>query len=550
MRKLLLLPVLAALLSCNGLHRDMVSAELMRADDMRDAAGLRHAVRRIRTTDLELAREAALVSGRIPDLLSWQQLADRFSDDTEIVTALAAATRFPDTGFPTETVRDTLQELPLTGESIIALLSLNDIEALNFVLGQQAFASVTAANLWRAGETVTEDMLRDAWDHHPEEAVYSIYRLKQEGIITADELAAMPVFQRFYGCGLSDDPGRFLTDEDWRVRIAALKAVPERENAQLLLEDPNPLVRTEALATFGTTDGGLWRIDLESVTPMGAERLLAARQDDRLAVDLFERGGLYSMVAAPDMPVYRETDVLAAPVPDSRKLAFLEKTAGEERALTYARDRFEKEQSPGALQYLMGKLPDGEKAPFLEQAMEAGGMLRSIVDDMQPAPVTADGQPLITYIRKQRLADTLQGFTVVTDKGEIRCRFFPEAAPRTVLNFAKLADAGYFDNVPVHRVVPAFVTQDGDPSRTGSGGPGWTIRCEYNLLNYDKAGVVGMALAGKDTGGSQYFLTHLPTPHLNRNYTIFAEMTDGMDVLARLEQYDVIRQVRLDPENH
>jgi cyclophilin family peptidyl-prolyl cis-trans isomerase len=98
----------------------------------------------------------------------------------------------------------------------------------------------------------------------------------------------------------------------------------------------------------------------------------------------------------------------------------------------------------------------------------------------------------------------------------------------------------------VHRVVPDFVIQDGDPTGTGSGGPGWTIRCEYNRLRYE-TGMVGMALSGKDTGGSQWFVTLSPQPHLNGRYTIFAQVTRGLDVAGRITQGTRILHVEVLP---
>jgi cyclophilin family peptidyl-prolyl cis-trans isomerase len=113
-----------------------------------------------------------------------------------------------------------------------------------------------------------------------------------------------------------------------------------------------------------------------------------------------------------------------------------------------------------------------------------------------------------------------------------------------VRNFVTLAKAGYFDSLRVHRVVPDFVIQDGDPTGTGSGGPGYTIRCEYNQLRYE-SGMVGMALSGKDTGGSQWFVTLSPQPHLNGRYTIFARVTRGLDVARRITQGTQVYGVEL-----
>ena len=133
-----------------------------------------------------------------------------------------------------------------------------------------------------------------------------------------------------------------------------------------------------------------------------------------------------------------------------------------------------------------------------------------------------------------------------TSAGDMEWRFFTDEAPQTVKNFVTLAQRGYFDSLRVHRVVPDFVIQDGDPSGTGSGGPGYSIRCEYNQLRYE-AGMVGMALSGKDTGGSQWFVTLSPQPHLNGRYTIFAQVTRGLDVAKRVTQGAIVYRVEVLP---
>ncbi|WP_212578506.1 peptidylprolyl isomerase, partial [Vibrio parahaemolyticus] len=117
------------------------------------------------------------------------------------------------------------------------------------------------------------------------------------------------------------------------------------------------------------------------------------------------------------------------------------------------------------------------------------------------------------YYRAARRKNGTVRAEVLTEKGTFFIDFFPEEAPLTVENFIKLARRGYFNGVEIHRVVPNFVMQDGDPRGDGNGGPGWSIRCEINTLPYER-GIVGMALSGKDTGGSQWFVTHSPQPHL------------------------------------
>ena len=131
---------------------------------------------------------------------------------------------------------------------------------------------------------------------------------------------------------------------------------------------------------------------------------------------------------------------------------------------------------------------------------------------------------------------------VTTSKGSFTIELLPEAAPLTVDNFVQLAERDYYRNVTIHRVVPNFVIQDGDPRGDGNGGPGYTIRCEINEVPYDRA-AVGMALSGKDTGGSQWFVTHSPQPHLDGGYTVFGRVVTGMDVVDKIVRGDVIQSV-------
>jgi len=132
-----------------------------------------------------------------------------------------------------------------------------------------------------------------------------------------------------------------------------------------------------------------------------------------------------------------------------------------------------------------------------------------------------------------------------TQKGNFTIEFLPEDAPLTVDNFVKLARSGYFNGLEVHRVVPNFVMQDGDPRGDGNGGPGWSIRCEVNMVGYDR-GAVGMALSGKDTGGSQWFVTHSPQPHLDGGYTVFGRVNEkDMAVVDKIVRGDKIVSVRI-----
>ncbi len=131
-----------------------------------------------------------------------------------------------------------------------------------------------------------------------------------------------------------------------------------------------------------------------------------------------------------------------------------------------------------------------------------------------------------------------------TSRGTITIELLYDDAPKTVNNFISLAEKGFYDNRVFQRVVPNFVIQDGCPRGDGWGGPGYTIRCEYNLLSYT-TGMVGMALSGRDTGGSQYFITLSPQPHLDARYTIFGRVISGMDIVQQIVRGDSIKNVTI-----
>jgi cyclophilin family peptidyl-prolyl cis-trans isomerase/HEAT repeat protein len=133
---------------------------------------------------------------------------------------------------------------------------------------------------------------------------------------------------------------------------------------------------------------------------------------------------------------------------------------------------------------------------------------------------------------------------VATDKGAFTIELLPEDAPLTVDNFVSLARRGYFNGISFHRVVTDFVVQGGDPRGDGNGGPGYQIRDEMNTVPYDR-GAVGMALSGRDTGGSQWFVTHSPQPHLDGGYTVFGRVVSGMEVVDRIARGDRIRTITI-----
>ncbi|MBD7964648.1 MULTISPECIES: peptidylprolyl isomerase [Fictibacillus] len=123
---------------------------------------------------------------------------------------------------------------------------------------------------------------------------------------------------------------------------------------------------------------------------------------------------------------------------------------------------------------------------------------------------------------------------------------YQEEAPGTVENFEKLANEGFYNGVTFHRVIPGFVAQGGDPTGTGAGGPGYSIPCETEGNPHKHvAGSLSMAHAGRDTGGSQFFLVHEPQPHLNGVHTVFGQVTEGLETVLRIKQGDVMKEVKV-----
>ena len=136
--------------------------------------------------------------------------------------------------------------------------------------------------------------------------------------------------------------------------------------------------------------------------------------------------------------------------------------------------------------------------------------------------------------------DTSKSYTArfKTEKGDIVVQLFADKAPLTVENFVNLARAGFYDGTTFHRVIGGFMAQGGDPTGTGTGGPGYQFGDEFSSRRHDSAGVLSMANAGPGTNGSQFFITHAPTPHLDDRHSVFGKVSEGMDVLHSIRERD------------
>ncbi|MFC1585368.1 peptidylprolyl isomerase [Fibrobacterota bacterium] len=141
--------------------------------------------------------------------------------------------------------------------------------------------------------------------------------------------------------------------------------------------------------------------------------------------------------------------------------------------------------------------------------------------------------------------NTKQIFAVIeTHEGPMELELFFKEAPNTVANFTDLAKSGFYDGLIFHRVIQGFMVQGGDPKGDGTGGPGYTIDDERNDLKHG-AGTLSMANSGPNTGGSQFFITHMPQPHLDGKHTIFGKVVKGFDAVTRIEKGDVIKNIKI-----
>ena len=133
---------------------------------------------------------------------------------------------------------------------------------------------------------------------------------------------------------------------------------------------------------------------------------------------------------------------------------------------------------------------------------------------------------------------------IATTKGDIHVALFPVEAPLTVANFVNLAQRGYYDGLKFHRVLANFMIQGGDPTGSGSGGPGYQFADEFSpSLRHNSAGTLSMANAGPRTNGSQFFITHVPTPHLDDVHSIFGKVSSGQDIVDAIAQDDVMTTI-------
>ncbi|MDX8359754.1 peptidylprolyl isomerase [Cytobacillus sp. IB215316] len=139
-----------------------------------------------------------------------------------------------------------------------------------------------------------------------------------------------------------------------------------------------------------------------------------------------------------------------------------------------------------------------------------------------------------------------KGYILMNSGEKIEFELYPNEAPNTVENFEKLANEGFYNGLTFHRVIPGFVSQGGCPQGTGTGGPGYTIKCETEGNPHKHVpGSFSMAHAGRDTGGSQFFIVHEAQPHLDGVHTVFGQVTSGLDTVLNMKNGDVMKTVEV-----
>jgi cyclophilin family peptidyl-prolyl cis-trans isomerase/HEAT repeat protein len=331
------------------------------------------------------------------------------------------------------------------------------------------------------------------------------------------------------------DPEGFLVtlsgldeDRDWTVRTsqaAALGSLPSGQGVpalMALLGDRDPRVVPAVLSA------------LVAAKAPGVDKILVERlKTDDFAVRAAAANGLAQMKA-------RGVGLGPALVEAYREAAGDSTYVARSAILTAVN-----QADPGAAEPLLQEaLRDRDwavRVRALAIYRERGSVDAAVDEAIRPAPA----RPLTDAERQWLISPKFSPHVFIeTDRGVIELELAILDAPFTVANFVGLARRNFFDGIAIHRVVADFVVQDGDPRGDGEGGPGYTIRDEINMRPYLR-GTVGMALDWEDTGGSQFFITHSPQPHLDGRYTVMGHVVNGMDVVDRLVPGDVIRRVRI-----
>ncbi|MBM3460874.1 MAG: hypothetical protein FJX76_02115 [Armatimonadetes bacterium] len=433
-------------------------------------------------------------------IVALQALAETTAAGALPAAALAAVLRGKDWRARVAAV-DTLGKAGGEGADEALVLALHDPHALVVVAALRAAAahkteaSAAILELWR-NPTASE-------------------------MVRAEALRVLPALS----AGGADEVRAAATDANWRYRRAAAQALASLGDITLvdaLLADSDPRVRAAAAESLGDSKGT-------------AERLLRALADPDMVVRATAAEALGKRGDRNAVPLLIETLQSLSSAQDGEVMMAIVDALGEIR-------------DPRAEDILVRLVadPDVSVGEHSEKALRALGKPYKGPRPMRPraAPPSDEALKFLLQAPLKAAKGKPTVAVVTTTRGDLRIRLMVDEAPLTAWNFISLARKKYYDGITFHRVVPNFVVQGGDPRGDGWGGPGRTIRCEYNPQRY-RRGMVGMALAGKDTGGSQWFVTHSPQPHLNGRFTIFGRLEAGGEVLDALTEGDQIISVKI-----
>lgn len=331
-------------------------------------------------------------------------------------------------------------------------------------------------------------------------------------------------------------PSAKLSSEDWKAMATYAQGLGQlaTERAKALLLD---LLTGK---TYGKPDTRAVPAILDAMAQAKVDGLKSILLDHLITPDVFVRTTSATLLGR----LGDSSDPVIAALYEAYKTARADKINEARIAIVEAADKL---KHPMNVQVLS----DTNGDPDYIVRLRASDLLRATPTDVatiRPLQIgkVDTGHDRAYWRHIAELGDSLKNPTAVisTKKGDIRIELFAADAPMTVDNFIRLARSGFYNGLAFVRVVPNFVIQGGDPRGDQNGGPGYQIRDEINLRQYG-TGTVGMALSGKDTGGSQFFITHSPQPHLDGGYTIFGQVIEGMDVVNRLARGDKMEHVEI-----
>lgn len=336
---------------------------------------------------------------------------------------------------------------------------------------------------------------------------------------------------------------RFAASKDWtlRVTVAEIASVLSDAEARPLLEAmlaDEPRVSKAAIEPYlrlrARTQGG------PLLDRAGAEGAKLSDAQDPILRALFISGWAAALSDSSSLAKDADWDLFVGLLDRMSRISARVDTANDVRlaaieALAGHTDR-------SAAQDLLKLLSEDRDYVVRREAIRAAHTAGMPIT-REPEPVATERTPE-QYQSILAWADAPHWAVIETEGGRIVLSLFSKDAPLTCWNFAHLADSGFYDQGNWHRVVPDFVLQDGCPRGDGFGGPDWQIRCEINRHRYT-TGALGMALSGKDTGGSQFFITHSDQPHLDGRYTVFGEVLEGMEVANLISQGSPIFSIRV-----